>query len=291
MDSFELIPTPGGEVAVSRYGSPTNRIPVFYFHGFCGCRYEASFADDLAKDYGITLLSVDRPGFGKSPLRKGRTVIEWPALIEAVANHYGIDKFSIFGMSGGAPYVLATAHHLAPRVEFALVVSGMGEVALTEIPSEMVGFPKLVLRTVAKAPWMVSPMVKAMAARWRKNPEKAVQEIRSSLGGVDEKLLSQSRYGGFLREDVREALCQGGEGIMDELKILTSPWGFQVEEIRVPVYLLHGEADPLVPVTLARWMASRIEGSRLMEFPLQGHFFAFEEIRKILDILVKRGVS
>jgi pimeloyl-ACP methyl ester carboxylesterase len=41
--------------------------------------------------------------------------------------------------------------------------------------------------------------------------------------------------------------------------------------VRVPTLVLHGELDTIVPVDVARYVASRIPGSRLVEIPGAGH--------------------
>ena len=39
-----------------------------------------------------------------------------------------------------------------------------------------------------------------------------------------------------------------------------NPWGFELDEIHVPVQLWHGAEDRFVPVAHGRWLAERIPG-------------------------------
>ena len=73
----------------------------------------------------------------------------------------------------------------------------------------------------------------------------------------------------------------------DELIITTRPWGFRVDEIRVPVHLWHGELDMLVPVESARYVARTIPNCEAGFFPDEGHLLSFGHSEEILRTLVE----
>src|SRR4051794_3715114 len=62
-----------------------------------------------AEQRGIRLIGYDRPGYGGSDPRRGRTVGDAAADTAAIADALAIDRFATWGISGGAPHALACA--------------------------------------------------------------------------------------------------------------------------------------------------------------------------------------
>ncbi|MGE9271462.1 MAG: alpha/beta fold hydrolase, partial [Verrucomicrobiales bacterium] len=113
----------GRTLSYAEYGDPHGQ-PILFFHGWPSSRYQAAYLDEPANARGLRILAPDRPGIGLSTPQQGRGFQDWPTDISAFADHLGIDRFSIFGISGGGPYTLATCHALADRVVTAAVVCG-----------------------------------------------------------------------------------------------------------------------------------------------------------------------
>jgi pimeloyl-ACP methyl ester carboxylesterase len=89
---------------------------------------------------------------------------------------------------------------------------------------------------------------------------------------------------------LREALRAGFDGYaQDELILTTVSWGFRVDEIRVPVYLWHGELDRLVPVESARYVARTIPNCSTRFLPDEGHMLTLRHADEILRTLVGAG--
>ena len=86
---------------------------------------------------------------------------------------------------------------------------------------------------------------------------------------------------------LKEAFRQGGRGAADELMLLTRPWTFRPEEIRIPVRLWHGEADAVVPVGMGRYLAAAIPGCRAEFIPGAGHYLVFDRIGPFLDAMIE----
>lgn len=62
----------GRRLAYAEWGDPDG-FPVFYFHGTPGSRLVGAFADEAAQARGFRLISVDRPGYGRSTFQPDRT--------------------------------------------------------------------------------------------------------------------------------------------------------------------------------------------------------------------------
>jgi hypothetical protein len=61
----------------------------------------------------------------------------------------------------------------------------------------------------------------------------------------------------------------------DDAVALASPWGFDPQQISVPIYVWHGKEDVLVPVGHGRWLAERIPNRTFVEAPGEAHLAAF----------------
>ena len=111
----------GRALAYAEYGDPNGR-PVFYFHGFPSCHLEISLADGTAKRLGVRLIALDRPGFGESDFKEGRTIPDWADDVKEAAEQLGITRFAVMGVSGGGPYSASCAAKLSSLISRAAIV-------------------------------------------------------------------------------------------------------------------------------------------------------------------------
>src|SRR5690348_15789794 len=101
--------TGGRSLTVRDLGEP-GAPAVLFQHGFMACRLTGRPAP------GARVITIDRPGIGGSTAWPGRTLLDWPADVAAVADHLGLDRFAVLGHSGGGPYAAACAARLGDRV-------------------------------------------------------------------------------------------------------------------------------------------------------------------------------
>ena len=79
-----------------------------------------------------------------------------------------------------------------------------------------------------------------------------------------------------------EAFRRGTQGVAQDLRVLSQPWGFQLAAIGVPTSVHHGEADTTVPAEHARLYAEAIPGAQLHLHPGHGHFSILTVAREML---------
>jgi len=108
--------------------------PVLFFHGFGTTRVICP-PDNSARQLGVRMIAVDRPGLGLSTPRPGRGLLDWPPDVSEFADALGIERFAIVGWSGGGPYALACGRFLADRVTSIALVSGAAPLARRSCPS------------------------------------------------------------------------------------------------------------------------------------------------------------
>src|ERR1700691_5923478 len=99
------IKTPDGRtLAVQEGGDPDGK-PVLAHSGTPNSRqlYAPHVADAAAR--GIRLISYDRPGYGESDPRPGRTVASAADDVRAICSALGISRLVTLGVLGGAAEV------------------------------------------------------------------------------------------------------------------------------------------------------------------------------------------
>jgi pimeloyl-ACP methyl ester carboxylesterase len=119
------------------FGARDLKRVVFYSHGFPASRVEAGLAHTAARERGITVVALDRPGFGGSAWYGERSFQDWADDVVTVANHLGVERFGVLGVSGGTPTAVAAAGALSERVTKLVIVSGMGPLAGREVLAGM----------------------------------------------------------------------------------------------------------------------------------------------------------
>ena len=60
-------------------------------------------------------------------------------------------------------------------------------------------------------------------------------------------------------------------GRLDDDTALFSPWGFDLETIKVPVTLWHGEEDRFIPLSHGEWLATHLPNVKARIRPRDGH--------------------
>jgi pimeloyl-ACP methyl ester carboxylesterase len=104
----------------------------------------------------------------------------------------------------------------------------------------------------------------------RAEPETVEQGFRSLLCPADAAVLTAD-FAQFVVCSVREGIGQTRDGWIDDDMAFIRAWGFDLGEIRVPVLLMHGEQDQMVPVSHGRWLARMIPKVDARFPPDEGH--------------------
>ncbi|KAJ2890592.1 hypothetical protein MKZ38_001647 [Zalerion maritima] len=103
-----------GRVSSSPSETDVNRnniSAILFMQGMFASRYVGTFMHAIAEKLGVRVLTVDRPGFGKStdvPLHMRIPV--WIELVPLLLAHVGIEHVSLMAHSAGAIYLLNTLY-------------------------------------------------------------------------------------------------------------------------------------------------------------------------------------
>lgn len=254
----------GCTIAYCAFGDPDGK-PVFVFHGGIGSRGFGLLFDDAARRLGIRIISPDRPGYGQSDPQPGRTLLDWPDDVSALADDLAIDRFGVLGVSGGGPYAAACAYALPDRVTAAALVSSIGP------PGSPKPLGLRMLSTVARvAPWILRIPVGRQLHRARESPEEAI-ESRASRASEPDAAMHHGEAGRILNASTAEAGRQGATAAAQEIAIIARSWGFDLAEIAVPFGVWHGSLDRTIPVKTARFFADSVSEAKLTISDDVGH--------------------
>ena len=246
--------------------------PVFYFTGGNSSRYEGKWLATAAEEQDIKLIVADRPGFGLSDFQPKRKFLDWPDDLIALADSLSIERFSTFGLSGGGPHVLACAHSISARMDKAAVISG---VAPPEMPERFDGMwapVKLIFLTARYMPAMNRFALKQMAGFYS-DVEGMKKRMVQAMTLPDRQLIERNpEIVEVFAQATHEAHRNGIDGDALEWGLYVNPWGFKIEEIRMPVKLWYGIHDRQVPVGMGRYLAQLIPNAELVEVEDGGHF-------------------
>lgn len=273
----------GRMLGYAEYGTAEGK-PVFYFHGCPDSRLEARFWHNLATQLNVHLIAPDRPGMGLSDFKTRREILDWPDDVVELADALQLGRFSVMGVSGGGPYVLACALKIPQRLTSTAIVCSMG---ILDMPGGVVGMAKSDRQTwwlAGKVPWLWRLIVRILLPRRLRNPDLAF--VKSNLPESDKKNLEQAEVTRLVRESLLEAIREGTRGAAWDYTILARPWGFRLQDISMKVHLWHGESDINVPPSMARYIADTIPNCQARFVPGEGHFsLVGNYIEEILTVL------
>jgi pimeloyl-ACP methyl ester carboxylesterase len=248
----------GRELGYVEYGAADGK-PLFYFHGYPGSRLESRFLASASEAAGTRLIGIDRPGMGLSTFKPGRTVLDWPDDVLALADTLRLESFAVVAFSGGGPYAAACACKIPQRLTACGIIAGVGRIS---------GYQAFLAR------WMPNLLTRTIE-RSLQTREKAHRMLaRQSERWVepDRKSLLKPGVSNILVDSLMDAFHQGSRGVAYEGTLFGHPSGFQLEEIAFPaVYLWHGGLDQEVSIDAGREVARRIPQCKATFYPDEGH--------------------
>ena len=257
-----IVRLPDGRViAVEEYGDPAG-VPVLYFHGWPASRLEAGLIDDMP----VRLLALDRPGYGRSSPHKGRTLLDWPADVAAVADRLGLPQFHVVGLSGGAPYAAACAYALPDRV--------LGAALVCPVPPSHGIHPRApgvgLLFRLGRHPVLAHRLFSVLRPLLRRRIITPRTLVGGGLPAADRDCLTPHLMAGLART-WREGIGRSVQGALSDAQIYARDWGVPFGDVRVPVAVWHGTEDSLIPLhALAPFEA--IPGMALRLVDGEGHY-------------------
>jgi pimeloyl-ACP methyl ester carboxylesterase len=275
----------GEVVGVYEYGDPDGA-PVMVFHGTPACGAGFGWADAPARARGLRLIAPDRPGVGLSSRVPRFHVADYPPRVAALADALGVERFAVWGYSGGGPYAAACAALSGDRVTSTVVAAGMGQVGVWATFDEFEQTDRQMLNVVTKYPAVARVMLGTTGRLARWSPKTAMKSFEKQLNDSDREVVLGMGEPKEVMALFTQAFLRGAHGVVADYAAIAQPWGFEVERIDTPLTIFHGDADTMVPVRHSEELAKRVAGSELRIWPGEGHLGTITHAEEILGVLL-----
>ncbi len=268
---------------------PINGRPLLWFHGTPGARRQiAPEARRLANDQGVRIISVERPGIGLSTPHLYNTLSEFAADIEQLCDALSVKYFGVAGLSGGGPYALACAHRMPERVAAAAILGGVapsvGSDAAEGWSSTAMRMASPVFRRTHKP---LGRMMRSLIRVLEPFADQAIDLFASTMPPGDQRIFADPELRLMFQEDLILGSRSNMRAFLLDVVLFGRTWGFPLSDIQVPVHLLYGDADVIVPVEHGHHMAERIPSSTLNIRSGEGHLGGLGASQEILDAIIE----
>jgi len=290
MNSQGFVQLPeGAVVAFQEYGVP-NGVPVMFCHGWPSSCTMARLTDEPARDLGIRIISLDRPGISGSSLQPDRKLSDWPRVVERIVEHLGVREFRILAISGGAPYAYATAVAMPQRVQAIAIVGGAPPMAELVAGEGLLPLYRWMLALYRTRPRLLRRLFHLVRPVLSLRPPVRFRPLLLKmlmLRQCDAESLRDAAAFEAVFESQRRAWRSSAEGVMADAQIYAQPWGFAIEDVPVPVRLWHGKEDRAFSVHLAEQVAKRLPNCKARFVDDAGHYsLPIRHMREILKDLI-----
>jgi pimeloyl-ACP methyl ester carboxylesterase len=261
----------GRKLAYAEFGKPDGH-PVMYFHGAPCSRLEPLLiGDDVLSRSGLRIIAPDRPGMGRSDFQPNRGFSDWTKDVISLADALGLERFAVLGNSGGSAYVAACAARVPERLRAAVIVSGAWRMDWPEVATGMPVPYRLFWILARRAPFLLRLMLKTMAATSGGEREKELAQLKKRVPPADYAAFEQPGRLEAFNQLIRESMHQGTKGPAWDVRLYVREFDFDLDEIKMPLKLFHGEQDINVPIALVRRVVAELPTAQLVTYENEAH--------------------
>jgi pimeloyl-ACP methyl ester carboxylesterase len=263
---------PDGRVVEYWDGGDLQGRPVVYHPGTPGSRILGRWGHEAAVAASVRLLSVSRAGYGSSTTSRVASLSAGGRDTAALAASLGLERYAVFGTSGGGPFAVATAVADPVRVAALGVVGGIGPWRLLDPPDKNAE-DRALLALIDDGD---------IAGGWA-GFHASAEAALSGMVGLDDDGRVDAFFaefdGSLIRDEAYRALWAANLDL-----VINSPDGYVIDNIAwggtwdvdprdvvAPTLLWYGEHDDHCPPSTGRWYQERVAGSRLEILPGEGH--------------------
>ncbi|MFC5676930.1 alpha/beta fold hydrolase [Aeromicrobium endophyticum] len=239
---------------------------MIQLHGTPGGRLVGATEEERLVRQGLRLITPERPGYGASDPRPGRTVVDDADDVVAVMDACQVDRAVVIGGSGGGPHALAMGAAAPDRVLAVGVLVGATPSLLPDEVELLVGVNRQVHehRTDPAALRQLLGPVREAILR-----DGLASVVPDAAEADREKIIARAAES---ERAVRSALDRGVEGMVDDYVALWGkPWGFELSSVAAPVVWAHGLQDHFVPHAAAARTAAHLPDCRFVTWSDAGH--------------------
>jgi pimeloyl-ACP methyl ester carboxylesterase len=231
-------------------------------HGIPSSRLAAGLVHEVAHRCNVRLLAPDRPGYGASDPRAGRTILDCPEDIAALADALGLETFGLVGVSGALPYVLACTVAIPERLTQVAILSGLAPLNAPGVLEGANPGSIAIYQLAMRSPRLAGVWMKMLAGTARRSPGVVYNRQLSYLPAADRELFDAEGMRERRIADLAEAFRQGTAAASAEAVLHVTDWGFAFADVPVEVLLWQGTKDRLHPLGMGRYLEQSLPRCR-----------------------------
>lgn len=206
-------------LSYAEYGDPSG-FPILIQHGLIASITDATLFTRLTNLH-TRLICIARPGYGDSSPYTLKTIGAWASVVGHLIEALHLSQFDVLGMSSGAPYSYALAHHFPQKVRNLYIFSGTPALYDAQVQAHW-PFP---ITHNANLP--------------------DLQQLAHDLFFAN---LSQAD---LENDAIKDSLRNNCFGPALDLQIRVEDWGFKLADVPTQVYMQHSRTDTSVPYSTA----------------------------------------
>jgi pimeloyl-ACP methyl ester carboxylesterase len=262
-------------------------LPVFGMHGFMdSLETIITAAAAAAARHRLRLIAANRPGVGASRSPKRWTKADRAKDVLHLADALGIERFGIFGTSGGAADALSVLHAAPHRVKAAAIISGFGPVGRRDF-LEHTRRPLQILLPIARRlpPALAKGFLHFQFKIQCRDKAGLLTRCSRILSPDDVRILQTRKEVQDILWTSHEEIFERGEGAhaLYEEVLRLQRWGFDPSDLStaVPVKVWSGDEDtivtPAMTMKLARELPPTNNGALRPEMRPGGHLMIIKD--------------
>ncbi|WP_339869736.1 hypothetical protein [Pseudohongiella nitratireducens] len=217
----------GHSLSWGEYGDPKG-FPVVYFADLGGTRLEAALFHEQAKECGLRLLAIDRPGLGRSDFLALSSHYDIVPVLKPLLAHLQIARFALLARGVGAGYAAAVAHRMPTQVTALSLIS-------PQAVDNTRGGP--VMRATRALSRCMCRFGISLRDTSQRSQSVRLQRLQDECGSADRKILQQPRVIDVLLTDAAEGVLHGKKGLNQDLKLAWRDWLGSIDTLSIPVRL------------------------------------------------------
>lgn len=238
----------GRALAYAEWGDPQGAT-AFFFHGTPMSRLYCPDQPVTASSR-VRLVTVDRPGIGRSDVLQRRTIADWPSDVVQLADALGVDEFGVVGWSAGGPYAAVRAASIPARLTGVGIGASrhLSQFNVAENPTayEELGTEDRHLLELGRQDPDAAARAAEADGEWvrelRDHPETFLE--KHPLPEADRWYFEDPERRRSFLEPIRESVRQGPEAFAWEAIDVFLPWGFRLADIAIEVHVFTASRTP-----------------------------------------------
>ena len=224
---------------------------------------------------------MDRPGYGLSSKNKKLGYRHFASDIKELAEHLNLTSFYLEGVSGGAPWALATAVALKDNVKGVVLVSPIGPLT-PEVYRQTSKVHQRVYSVAKKYPFLMRVNIACISYILKHHPDWYLEKSKAKMSASDLRDIEIEATREILRGIFKRATRKTSFGMYQDVVNQANEYDFQLSGIDCPVVIFQGDDDLSTPAEVGEFYKKSIKRCVLHRIPDAGHLWHFYHMKEIM---------